>query len=420
MTISPPPKVKTRTQKGVQVLTVGVDSLNLALDIQWKDEKTFKILEEAKACAAKDQKPSPVFIYDPERERHIPFSVLPHGTNGYCWILTSREYALRIGDWIDPKQRPSAMVEIRSETLWHRGLVDSVTSILSGLEACEAKVLKTKPSRMDLCMDLLLPETMWKPSLVEKAFTRATQYSTYMQHRKFSGMSIGKGKLSARLYDKALEIQSQSKKTWMYDIWQLEEVPEGKKVIRVEFQLRREALKALGLDCIEDAFKSLENVWAYCTQKWLKFQTSGKHHTQRRTLPWWKKVQQNYLGVHDPVPSIRAKAIRNDQKQLSAQLVGLATSLAATLDEEDGKLYPDSLCSVDLESVFHEAISISGKTPPELLESITEKKSNYYRDKLKYRILNSERFKFGLPADSDALGIPPEKQSILDFEAEGE
>jgi len=41
----------------------------------------------------------------------------------------------------------------------------------------------------------------------------------------------------------------------MFDIWGLKEVPEGKKIIRIEFQMRREVLKQLGLRRLKISFK---------------------------------------------------------------------------------------------------------------------------------------------------------------------
>jgi hypothetical protein len=46
----------------------------------------------------------------------------------------------------------------------------------------------------------------------------------------------------------------------MYDIWKLEDIPKDKKVIRVEFQLRRQAIKEVGIDTIDDLFKHPDNL----------------------------------------------------------------------------------------------------------------------------------------------------------------
>jgi hypothetical protein len=59
----------------------------------------------------------------------------------------------------------------------------------------------------------------------------------------------------ARLYDKVIEIETKSKKTWMYGIWKMEGPPKNGRVIRVEFQLRREVLRQLAIDTVWQLFK---------------------------------------------------------------------------------------------------------------------------------------------------------------------
>ena len=163
-------------------------------------------------------------------------------------------------------------------------------------------------------MDMLIPDCEWDGELFRDKVSRARKVAYYTKSNILTGVHIGKDDLSCRLYDKVEEIETQSHKTWMYDVWGISEVPETKRVIRVEFQLRREPLKNLGIDTIEDCLKILDSIWGYCTQKWLKFQTNpGKHHTQRKTLGWWQTVQNNFIGVSDPVPAIRAKAVRTTQ-----------------------------------------------------------------------------------------------------------
>ena len=88
--------------------------------------------------------------------------------------------------------------------------------------------------------------------------------------------------------------------------------------------------KALGINGIGDLFRDSGRVWAYCTEKWLKFQDRpDAHHTQRDCLPWWKTVQRGFNGGQGATPAVRAKAVEWDRKQLMAQAVGVIGTLAA-------------------------------------------------------------------------------------------
>lgn len=123
----------------------------------------------------------------------------------------------------------------------------------------------------------------------------------------------------------------------MFDVWGIEGVPEDKKIIRIEFQLRREFLKNVGLNTIEHLNKNDVNVWSYCTKNWLKFQhRPGKHHNQRTTLGWWQKIQDGYHNYQGAHPIVREKAFSADKRQLLAQMKGNLSSFIAIKREELG------------------------------------------------------------------------------------
>jgi hypothetical protein len=92
---------------------------------------------------------------------------------------------------------------------------------------------------------------LWCRQLEDHVVTRAKAKCARGFGRSFSGLEISSGEMKGRLYDKDLEIRTKSKK-FMYDIWNINEgeLPKELRVIRIEFQLRRVALKELGIDSI--------------------------------------------------------------------------------------------------------------------------------------------------------------------------
>jgi len=151
-------------------------------------------------------------------------------------------------------------------------------------------------------------------------------------------LSIGKNKILCRIYNKELEIHQQSRKFWMFDIWGISKAPKDSKIIRVEFQIRREVIKELGLDTVNDLFDKIAGLWNYCTEKWLKFQARpGKHHTQRTTLPWWEVVQQGFKGDQGEHSLIRSKAFSIEKDQHVYQILGSLKSLHALRYEASEK-----------------------------------------------------------------------------------
>jgi hypothetical protein len=132
--------------------------------------------------------------------------IKPFGSKGYEWILEGNDYRLTIGHWLNPKSRPSIMAEIRSETLWRIGPQQAADFLKHILISSGAKALFFKVSRVDLCLDLTLPVDLWTADLVNLRATRANYAAPHFFNADLTGISIGKGAVSARLYDKIKEI----------------------------------------------------------------------------------------------------------------------------------------------------------------------------------------------------------------------
>ncbi len=350
MTISPPTKVKTYHSVSLDILASGIDSLYLAIDVVWQNEAFFESLTTMKeVCKQCGNDSALIMKYNDNSAKWI-CTLKPYGIKGYEWFLTGSDFSLKIGNWIEPISRPSIIVQIHSEVLWRLGVKQSIGLLIEILTAQNAKIQTIKPSRVDLCLDTLWPKNLWEMNLINYSVTRSNYASPHLNNLTLTGLSIGKGTVSARLYDKPLEITQKSKKFWMYDVWGVESVPEEFNIIRIEFQLRREALKDLGIEVLEDLMSHLDNLWAYCTKNWLKFQDNpGAHHTQRNTFKWWQEIQNGFLGVQNPTPLIWCKAINSKMDQLLAQTLGTMASLEALHCEK-------AMLDIDEEISFSKAL----------------------------------------------------------------
>jgi hypothetical protein len=404
--ISPPVKVKSLDISGPVPLASGIDTLYLAIDVKWSSPDFFHYLHSIKAKAEETETAIPGLLAD------WPFLIQPYGRRGYQWLLEGQEFSWRIGNWFEPQSRPSVMVEIRSETLWHLGprkAVDRVLSLLayvSNSNLAEPTIKAVKVSRVDLCLDLLLPVSSWSLDLLPLIVCRAQNIRPHLKGDTLTGIGIGAGQLSARLYDKALEILVKSAKGWMFDIWGLKEVPEGQKVIRVEFQLLREVLKELAINGPDDLFRLESNAWAYCSQQWLKFQDRpGLHHTQRNNLPWWDVVQNGYRGTQAAHPLVRCKAIRDNQTQLIRQAYGLLTSLTALQMERTGEDIAIVADFNDCLSTLFETVGLLGENH-DFGELVFRKRTRYHRSRTKMLQAIDLRKEFGFFDDTNRADAP--------------
>lgn len=398
-TISPPANVKTCNPDQYEIVAHGIDSLYLSIDVKWKSDDLFLYLGKIKQFA-KNEKTERTVVLFTENGEEWPLNIKPYGMKGYEWFLTGNDYTIQIGDWIEPQSRPSIYAKISSEALWRLSPENAVEILLSLLKGSDGEIICVKPSRADLCVDILLPESIWNQELINYRVTRASYDSMHRSNGNLTGISIGKGVISARLYDKPLEINQKSKKIWMFDIWGFDAVPENMKVIRVEFQLRREGIKELGLDDVTDLFKFQENVWAYCTKQWLKFQDNpGKHHTQRKTFQWWEMVQDGFQGNQEACPLIRNKAFNPKIKQSTAQAKGNLTSLQALILEEQGRELSEP---ADLKNILKTAYKeiIQTESDETISSEVINKRAKYHRSIIKNKEVNEQRKERGFPTGS--------------------
>jgi hypothetical protein len=293
-----------------------------------------------------------------------------------------------------PISRPSALIEIRAETLWLEGVAEAVDRVLALLNAAGGIANETKISRVDLCVDLLVPAEFWRVELIPHRVTKAFEYTAHGRAEALTGIQIGRGDLQCRLYDKELEINLKSKKSWMHSVWGLEEIPDDQRAIRIEFQVRREVLKQLGLNSVWDFLNHPRNLWAYCTTKWLEFRTPpGVHHTMQETMPFWTTVQEGFLGGQAGHPLIRAKAVEVKKRQLAQQLMGQLTSLIAI---DTDKLVPQVTLQGELDRVT-ESADLLGMTDAELSERVRLKLGKYAKGRAKFEQAQRERRAKGLP-----------------------
>ncbi len=121
--------------------------------------------------------------------------------------------------------------------------------------------------------------------------TRSRSINAYSVDNQFSGWSIGLGGvISARLYDKTLEIQK-SGKTYLYDLWRKAGWDGVSQVWRLEFQLKRDVLVELSLVNLDTVLSQLNGLWSYATTEWLHLalpQGNDKTRSRWPVHPLWE------------------------------------------------------------------------------------------------------------------------------------
>lgn len=129
----------------------------------------------------------------------------------------------------------------------------------------------------------------------EAWITRAEGVDSYSRGQ-FSGWVIGAGgQISARLYDKSLEIVQKKHKPYLIDLWTRAGMNPKLPVWRLEFQLRREVLEQLGIRSFASLINNQGGIWMHATQRWLRLavpQAGDSNRSRWPTHPLWAALSE--------------------------------------------------------------------------------------------------------------------------------
>jgi len=259
------------------------------------------------------------------------FEVSDKGKGRFPFVIRDNWYHIQISR-TQSTSMPLALAQISSEILSMSGYATAVKK-LENLISLIGSIEEQKISRIDVCADFytefnleLIPKSAW--------VMQVQDYGSRYVGNRFSGFLFGAGgNLLGRLYDKALEIETKSKKTFFYSLWEkggwMGELP----VWRMEFQLRREVLREMGVNSTHDLEKKLNGVWQYCCQKWLRLTLPSLSDTAKTRWPehpLWFSIKEARFGQGDLQPLFRTRKERLPSDEfLYVNGMGAFTSLMA-------------------------------------------------------------------------------------------
>jgi hypothetical protein len=344
----------------MKVLSAGIDTLVVGFKIESYDEEVnFDILTDAKSQAAEkyfDSQGCAVNWYG------VDFIVKPRGARGYEWVLENDDITV----CINPKAlngsiMPEVYVTFSSKYLWAVGYKNAFYEVYNWIlnwAICNDNTI----SRCDLCMDIEMP----MPAIdIEKEMVTRGRYKkeypytipdvvSHYSGRRITTYQVGKGKLLARIYDKTNEILK-SQKDWFKDIWEKHGWNKEEKVVRVEFQCRREFLKQESTQSFADLEYTLGSIWDYCTHEWLRVCDAGSKSNQSRwkEKDYWKMIQDS-SKMFGEVYNIPRTKIKNVQREhLMKQLNGILLSICALSSDEFGIDGAKVLTIADIRQYLH-------------------------------------------------------------------
>ncbi len=221
-------------------------------------------------------------------------------------------------------ENPPIRVNFYASYLWSYGYKKAYGKFLDWFNIFPGEIEKTRISRLDICIDT--DRIAFGEEDRELFITRARAKAnhcvddSYTYGKKFSGFTIGRGNpMLARIYNKKLEIETRGKE-WFKAIWKENGWNEKDDVWRIEYQLRRKALRELNIDKVEDISEKEDQLWHYLTTNYLKM-----NH------PKWEVLKKPLKPELKPL--IREKIKQGDLNKISNQLIGLLISFGAYTDK---------------------------------------------------------------------------------------
>ena len=329
--------------------TGGEDFAVLSLGVYWETgyDSFMELLSDGRDTARELHQP---FIVGNEEFAMAinPAGLKSGGGKGmyYPYIVQTRGFTIKISEHEKPiDETPNVIVEMGSLLLMSsRGLLNAWADLKNILEGWGGFVLWDKISRLDLCADLpgeKIADINRLIAIKNQFVTRAISDVSYREHLAPRGVTIGTGKIMLRIYDKRYEVMVKKPNPAKRLI--LEELRWGgpqESALRVEFQLRREALRELGIGTLSDYISNRAKVGNYLTQEWFRLirqKPDRKNGNSRRvgTHRLWRKVQRafaDWLGESPEVAKRRA-AIGKDPIRLVKQAGGCLMSSIVDLTQ---------------------------------------------------------------------------------------
>jgi hypothetical protein len=320
-----------------KLLLHGLDSLYVSF---WLDVKTSRLDFDDLAFRKERVRQSRTEEFAEVRLGCETFALRAFGRKPYPFVLANDAFEIRLGEHM----RPACYVQILSKGLWLLGSEALMARFYAWAASCGA--VETRPnqvSRADWAFDYHLPTIDFDS---DSFVTLAAKVGAWIEHGRVQSFQIGKGDVVVRVYDKVAEIEQQSQKTWLHELW-----GRNDQVWRVEFQVRRERLKLGAIDTVASLFDLGGDILRELATRHTSLRVPGTDSNRSRWAihPLWKALlrdidslrQTGLVRQVDPMGSLEWR-LHHQAKSLYGSLKAIGALLAI----RDGQEAPGHLASV--------------------------------------------------------------------------
>lgn len=351
---------KTRITCPLTVVN-GLDFLKVSFWLEWDSTELFRELEALKTLVQ--------FTEDNSIPYHAPggfdWNLHRTGTSRYSYRLTSGDLTLLLNTRKSDGVVPTARLEIGSLSCWSPGFFTIYERMIKWLKALGASIAKEIVSEVHLAANFIQTDINALGIEDENRWvSRVHKFNIHWDRRKLSGITMGKGDIMLRIYDKVLELRNSPHKQVVFaEIWKAF-VYDQFPVTRVEFQIRRAVINEFEnkIITVKNLLFSFQALWTYCTHSWSRFCSKAvdRNHNQSKAnnaFFWDTVAQLDWTGVHKVE---RKKRRRNKSlDHIRANMRGMAMTAGAFHDISSDDLeqiieISQNIISVDLSRLFKE------------------------------------------------------------------
>jgi hypothetical protein len=323
------------------------DWLEVAAYVNWDADKWPELhdrLELFKSIAGSEEQPPEGFEW---WENGWPVNVdrigarLGCGTKGpyFAYKMEYVGMTIMIAErMLAHKIIPNVVIRIGGEPCLFNGSHRCLTLGREFIAGLGGTTIKEKLSRVDVALDM--------PGVDMGEFEAAFNEGRYICRAKSVGyhkstgvtLRFGESPLMLRIYDKLAESGTQSnslKRAHLIFYRWGGEVP--KYACRVEFELRRESLKEVGIDTVADYYTKRSDLVQYLTYDWFrmtadKVKRENKNQSRAKVSALWQEVQTslaNWAGIPPGLALSPLDRKQVDVTQLLKQAFGVLKTAAS-------------------------------------------------------------------------------------------
>lgn len=341
-----PPSTSKKIE--IEKWTGAEDWLEWVLYIEWnKWDRLNKQLKDAKETAAMENCPPELreIWYWGGRCTVDPGGARLGKKKGpyFAYKLSNDELTVLIAERPTPhKSFPSAVVRANGESCLYPGAEECYEYTKRMIKSLGGRIIKNRLSRVDICLDM--PGQAIEP--FDRAFLEDRIICRAVARKRYTGtgvtVEVGQAPLKCRIYDKKAEVELKAnpikKLCMLYYRWN-KVLPEA--ATRIEFELRRDALKDRGIDAVEDYYTKRADLVSYLTHEWIRFTTyqvdrENNNQSKAETLPIWLKAREAFLNWTGKPPGRSLAPVPKEEADVR-NLIKQAMGVGKTAAEYQGK-----------------------------------------------------------------------------------